>query len=67
MNYNPDFLNYTPIFTQNELEILESINSNLTLESFLKNKNLVEKFGFDFIYTSAKIEENTYSKADALF
>lgn len=66
MNYNPDFLSYTPIFTQNELEILESINSNLSLETFLKNKNLVEKFGFDFIYTSAKIEGNTYSKADAL-
>jgi Fic family protein len=66
MTYNPDFLNYTPIFTQNELELLESINSNLSLESFLKNKNLVEKFGFDFVYTSAKIEGNTYSKADAL-
>lgn len=66
MTYNPDFLNYTPIFTQNELELLERINSNLSLESFLKNKNLVEKFGFDFVYTSAKIEGNTYSKADAL-
>ncbi len=66
MHYNPDFLECKPIFTAIELERLEKINSNLTLETFLKNKNLVEKFGFDFIYTSAKIEGNTYSKADAL-
>ncbi len=66
MNYNPDFLNYAPIFTQNELELLENINATLSIEVFLKNKNLVEKFGFDFVYTSAKIEGNTYSKADAI-
>ncbi len=66
MNYNPDRLNYTPIFTKDELNILENINQNISLDKFLKNKNLVEKFGFDFVYTSAKIEGNTYSKADAL-
>jgi len=66
MNYNPDFLDFKPIFTATELELLEKINSNLSLETFMKNKNLVEKFGFDFVYTSAKIEGNTYSKADAL-
>ena len=66
MIYNPNHLEYKPIFTQNELITLEDINKNISLESFLKNKNLVEKFGFDFVYTSAKIEGNTYSKADAL-
>jgi len=66
MNFNPNFLEYKPIFTKNELKILEDINKTITLEIFLKNKNLVEKFSFDFIYTSAKIEGNTYSKAEAL-
>lgn len=66
MIYNPNHLQYKPIFTQDELITLEDINKNISLESFLKNKNLVEKFGFDFVYTSAKIEGNTYSKADAL-
>jgi len=66
VNYNPVFLEYKPIFTDDELDTLESINQNISLEKFLKNKNLVEKFGFDFVYTSAKIEGNTYSKADAL-
>ena len=66
MNFNSDFLNYKPIFTPEETKKLESINQTLSLEAFLQNKNLVEKFGFDFVYTSAKIEGNTYSKADAL-
>ena len=66
MIYNPNHLEHKPIFTQEERITLEDINRKISLESFLKNKNLVEKFGFDFIYTSAKIEGNTYSKADAL-
>ncbi len=66
MNFNADFLTYKPIFDPKELEILESINQTLSLQEFRKNRNLVEKFGFDFVYTSAKIEGNTYSRADAL-
>jgi len=66
MKYNPDFLNNITVFTQNELNTLESINNNITLNTFIENKNLTQKFGFDFVYTSAKIEGNTYSKADAL-
>jgi len=66
MTYDFNRLETTTFFTQDELNILETINQNISLQSFLKNKNLVEKFGFDFVYTSAKIEGNTYSKADAL-
>jgi Fic family protein len=66
MNYNPNFLDYKPIFTLKETELLEDVNRTISLDEFMKNRNLVEKFGFDFVYTSAKIEGNTYSKADAL-
>lgn len=66
MNFNSTFLNYTPIFSKEETKKLDAINQTLSLKAFLDNKNLVEKFGFDFVYTSAKIEGNTYSKADAL-
>jgi len=66
MNFNADFLTYKPIFEPKELEILESINQTLSLQEFRKNRNLINKFGFDFVYTSAKIEGNTYSRADAL-
>lgn len=46
--------------------MLESINQKLSLELFLNKKGLVEKLGFDFIYTSVQIEGNTYTKADTL-
>ncbi len=66
MRYNSKFLDYQPIFSDKETKELEDISSHFPLEKFLSNKNLVEKFGFDFIYTSAKIEGNTYTKAEAL-
>lgn len=66
MDYNKNYLTYKPIFTKEEINRVESINQTLSLEKFLSIQNLVEKFGFDFVYTSAKIEGNTYTKADAL-
>lgn len=66
MNYNPDTLTYKPIFTKEETTQLDNINQTLSLKKFLATQDLVEKFGFDFVYTSAKIEGNTYTKADAL-
>jgi len=66
MYYNPDTLNYKPIFTQAETDALDKMNSTFSLKTFLASQNLVEKFGFDFVYTSAKIEGNSYTKADAL-
>ncbi len=66
MNYNQNRLTYNPIFTKEETKQLDNINKTLSLKKFLATKDLVEKFGFDFVYTSAKIEGNTYTKADAL-
>jgi len=66
MNYDKNRLNYRPIFTKEETKQLDKINETLSLKKFLATKDLVEKFGFDFVYTSAKIEGNTYTKADAL-
>ena len=43
MHYNPNQLNYNPIFSKDELDTLENINQSLSLQSFLKNKNLIEK------------------------
>lgn len=66
MSYNKNHLNYKPIFTKEETKQLDKINETLSLKKFLANDNLIDKFGFDFVYTSAKIEGNTYTKADAL-
>jgi len=64
ITYNPNYLDNTDIFTLKELELLEELNQNVSLEKFLKNKSFVDKFGLDFIHTSALIEGNTYDKLD---
>jgi len=66
MKYSSKRLEYKPIFTDRESSNLDEINQTLSLKKFLATEDLVEKFGFDFVYTSAKIEGNTYTKADAL-
>ena len=62
--YNPNFLEKTEIFSKQELTLLEELNIKVSLSKFLANKSYIEKFGMDFIHTSAKIEGNTYDKHD---
>jgi Fic family protein len=62
--YNPDFLDNIDIFTEEELKKLHALNEHVSLSHFLSNKSYIEKFGMDFIHTSAKIEGNTYDKHD---
>jgi len=62
--YNPNFLDNTNIFTKDELNQLQILNSKVSLEHFLNNKSYIDKFGLDFIHTSALIEGNTYDKLD---
>jgi len=58
--YNPNFLDNTNIFTKDELNQLQILNSKVSLEHFLNNKSYIDKFGLDFIHTSALIEGNSY-------
>jgi Fic family protein len=62
--YNPNFLENTQIFSDDELATLETLSSTIQLSTFLGNQSHVDKFGLDFIHTSAKIEGNTYDKID---
>jgi Fic family protein len=65
MNFNNNnFLDNTDIFSQEELIKLQILNKQVSLAQFLSNKSYIEKFGMDFIHTSAKIEGNTYDKHD---
>ncbi len=66
MEYNPNFLNNTNILSKSEKEEIEKLSSVFSFKDFEKSNRLVEKIGFDFIYSSAQIEGNTYTKADTL-
>ncbi len=62
--YNPNYLDNTDIWTPNEIKLLEELNQKVSLKKFLHNKSYIDKFGLDFIHTSALIEGNTYDKLD---
>jgi len=64
ITYNPNYLENIDIFTPNEIKLLEELNEKVSLEKFLKNRSYIDKFGLDFIHTSALIEGNTYDKLD---
>jgi Fic family protein len=64
ITYNPDYLENTDIFTPDEIKLLEELNQKVSLKKFLNNKSYIDKFGLDFIHTSALIEGNTYDKLD---
>ncbi|MEA1917953.1 MAG: Fic family protein [Campylobacterota bacterium] len=64
ITYNPKHFDNINIFTQKELELLEELNEKISLDKFLSNKSYIDKFGLDFIHTSALIEGNTYDKLD---
>jgi len=64
ITYNPNYLDNIDIFTQKEIDFLEKLNQKVSLEKFLNNKSYIDKFGLDFIHTSALIEGNTYDKLD---
>ena len=62
--YNPNFLDNIDIFSNDELDFLKSLNEKVSFSKFLANRSYIDKFGMDFIHTSAKIEGNTYDKHD---
>ncbi|MBT3404472.1 MAG: DUF4351 domain-containing protein [Gammaproteobacteria bacterium] len=64
IKYQPDFLDNREIFTKDETRLLEELCRKVPLDKFLNNQSYVEKFGFDFIYTSVLIEGNSYDKLD---
>jgi Fic family protein len=64
--YNPDFIDNVTVFTKEEKNSLNALNTKISLFKFLGNKSYIDKFGMDFIHTSAKIEGNTYNKNDTL-
>ncbi len=64
--YNPNFLDNIAVFTTEEKALLDTLNRKVSLSKFLANKSYIDKFGMDFIHTSAKIEGNTYDRNDTL-
>ena len=66
MEYNPKFLNNDIILNDKDKKELYNLSSKFPLNNFLTDANLIDKISFDFIYSSAQIEGNSYTKSDTL-
>lgn len=65
MNFSADFLNYKPIFTDNELHFLKDLSKEYTFDQFISDHRSFEERSIDYAFVSSKIEGNQYSKKGA--
>ena len=64
MKYNPELVAYCPILSEADKEQLFELSQYYSLDTFKKDHRNYEEMVVDFVYTSAKIEGNTYSRLD---
>lgn len=64
MKYNPDFVSYRPILCTEDKQSLHALSMAYPLERFRADARNYEEMTIDFVYTSAKIEGNTYDRVD---
>ena len=64
MKYNPQFTAYRPILNEEDKTQLFELSQYYSLDTFKADRRNYEEAVVDFVYTSAKIEGNTYSRLD---
>lgn len=64
MQYNPSFVGHRPILTDEDRQWLYGLASKFPLDRFKSDARSYEETIVDFVYTSAKIEGNTYDRID---
>ena len=64
MQYNAAFVGHRPILTDDDKLWLHGLASKFSLERFKNDARSYEETIVDFVYTSAKIEGNTYDRID---
>lgn len=64
MHYEPSFVAHRPILTQEDREYLHHLSGQYPLDRFKEDARNYEEAQIDFVYTSAKIEGNTYDRLD---
>lgn len=64
MNYEPAFVAKRPILTTEDRQVLHALSEAYTLDQFRADARNYDEMMVDFVYTSAKIEGNTYDRID---
>jgi len=65
ISYNPSAIENTQILTETQKIEFAEIADDIKLSDVIRNKSLVNKMNFGFVYTSAKIEGNQYTLVEA--
>ena len=69
ITFNPSFLEQTAFLSEEQNDILftklEDIDIDELFGEIENDKSIIYKLCFDFIYTSAVIEGNTYTRGEA--
>ena len=70
ITFNPDFLEQTSFLDEYEItelnDLSQYVDFHILMATQHNDKSLLSKMSFDFIYTSAKIEGNSYTRGEAL-
>lgn len=66
MHYQPSRLFNHDIFSEEELKCLHEIAGGSPLSSLVTSQRWKEESAIDFVFTSAQIEGNTYTRADTI-
>jgi Fic family protein len=64
MQYNPQFLSAREILAPDVKAHLNTLDNRYPLGKFLESTRSYDEMRIDFVYTSGKIEGNTYSRLD---
>jgi len=64
MQYDPSFVSFRPILSDEDKSYLHSLSEAYPLARFRTETRNYDEMVVDFVYTSAKIEGNTYDRID---
>jgi len=64
MQYQASFIEFREILSEAEKELLQNLSMQYSFDKFVQDSRNFEELAIDFIYTSAKIEGNTYDRID---
>lgn len=64
MQYDPSFVMHRSILSTQDKTLLHNLSQDYPLHKFRSDSRNYEEMAVDFIYTSAKIEGNTYDQID---
>lgn len=65
MEFSPEYLDYHPIFSDEEIRYMSALSNEYSYDQFISDHQTFEERSIDYAFVSSKIEGNQYSKKGA--